>query len=102
MLLELNPIDDRLATEEDPDVFLSLLQSFEVRDKQGQLLVLQRRSSPKPQPGRALGTVPLNRSEWVKLPEITDGQLLWNPSGYQTHITGPIHWHPVSATNIGA
>jgi len=77
MLLELNPIDDRLATEEDPDVFLSLLQSFEVRDKQGQLLVLQRRSSPKPQPGRALGTVPLNRSEWVKLPEITDGQLLW-------------------------
>jgi hypothetical protein len=53
------------------------LQGFEVRGEQAQFLVLQRRSSPKQQPGRALGTLPLNRGEWVKLPETADGQLLW-------------------------
>jgi hypothetical protein len=77
MLLEIAPIDGRLATEEDPDIFLSLLQRFELRGRQGKLLVLERRSNPKVQPGRVLGKGPLNFGEWVKLPQVTNGEVLW-------------------------
>jgi hypothetical protein len=90
MLLEIAPIDGRLATEEDPDVFLSLLQRFKLRGKQGKLLVLERRSNPNPQPGRALENSPLNLGEWVKLPQVTNRELLWIQADIKPTLLGRV------------
>ena len=77
MLLEISPIDSRLATEEDPDVFLTLLQRFEVRDAQAGLLVLQRKGQFHPRAGRALGSQMVRFGEWIDLPSTTARDLLW-------------------------
>ncbi len=88
MLLEFDPIDNRLATEEDPDVFLSLLQRFEVRGEQAHLLVLQRRSNPLPEMGHLLQMHPFNLGEWVELPATLDGEVLWMQADVRSTFLG--------------
>ncbi len=90
MLLEFDPIDNRLATEEDPDVFLSLLQRFEVRSKQAQLLVLQRRSNPVPEMGYPLQAHAFNLGEWLELPAIRDGEVLWIQADIRPTLLGRV------------
>ena len=88
MLLEFDPIDHRLATEEDPDVFLSLLQRFEISGKHAQLLVLQRRNNPVPEMGRPLQARPFNLGEWVELPATHDGEVLWMQADIRPTLLG--------------